>query len=111
MLGAILMYFVVMRLLPPPDPTDSPRLVTTLIAAAFVLVAVSFLVKSRLFSQAREAGKPGLQRTGQVLALVLCEAGALLGIAAWFITGSSSSYYPVVLGFVGVLLHHPSREP
>jgi hypothetical protein len=110
MLYAIAMYFVVMLLVHPAEPADNPGLVNALIAVALVLVAASFFVKSRFFAQARESSKPGLRQVGQLLALAFCEAAALLGLVAWFITAWPRSYLLVVAGFVGTLLHHPTRE-
>ena len=110
MLWSIVMYFVVMQLVHPLEPAGSPGLVTALLVVAFALVVASLLIKSRFFTQARESGKTGLRRVGQLLALAFCEAAALMGVVAWFFTGSPRSYYLVIVGFVGVLLHYPTRE-
>ncbi len=100
MLWAVAAYYLVMRLLRPPAPAPNPLLVTTLVAAALVLVIASFAIKARLFAR-------GLPRPGQVIALTLCDAAAILGLVLWFVTGARESYYPLVIGCAGLLLHYP----
>jgi hypothetical protein len=110
MLVSIGMYFVVVRLVPPQQATDNPALVNTLLVAALGLVAASFAVKSHFLQRGRDLGKPAFFRMALIVALVLCEAGALLGVVAWFLTGSSRSYWMLLIGFIGMLLHYPPRE-
>ena len=110
MLAAVVIYFVVMRLVPPPAPRDSPALVNILIVMAVVLVAASFMLKSTMLGRARQAGRPELRRAARIVALTLCDAAAILGLVAWMLTGAAQSYYALLIGFVGVLLHFPARE-
>ena len=85
-------------------------MVTALIALSACLVVASFAVKARLRGQAHVERKPELDRTAFILALVLCEAAALLGLVARFTTGSPHYYVSLLIGFVGILLHYPKRE-
>jgi hypothetical protein len=110
MLCANLMYFVVARLVQPQQARENPTLVTALMALSVCLVATSFAVKGRLRRQARIEREPGLARAGFILALVLYEAAALLGLVVWFTTVSSQYYVPLLIGFVCMLLQYPSRE-
>ena len=110
MLISIGMYFVVVRVTPVKGVADNPTLVNILLIVSLGLVAVSFLVKSHFLARARELGKPQFQRAGQILALVFCEAAALFGIVAWFLTGSPRYYWFMLIGAAGMILHYPQRD-
>ena len=110
MLFSIVMYGVVMRVARPAAPSDNPILVEALLLAAAVLVAASFGVKSYCFKRARETGKPAWTRAGEVSALVLCDSAALLGVVVWFLTALPGSYWFLILGAAGQILHYPRRE-
>jgi hypothetical protein len=110
MLFRIAVYPAVMRVFPPAQPAENPKLVAAVMVGALALAAASFPVKSRFFAQAREAANPRLKRQGMIVAIVLCEAAALMGLAAWFVTASPRCYCPIAAGFVGVLFHYPARE-
>ena len=105
---SIVMYYVVMRLLQPASPVDNPHLVTVLTVGSLALVGASFLVKRRFSARARETGAPGPRRAGQLVALACCDTAALFGLISWFVTGSPLSYYPVVIGLGGLLMHYPA---
>jgi len=95
-LGSIVMYYVVMRMVKPPSPLNDVTVALVLSVSSLVLVGSSFLLKRRLAA-------PG----GFIVALALCDAGAVLGLASWFITGSPLAGYPLIFGFAGALLHFP----
>ena len=103
------MYLVVMRLAPPAEPKENPGLVTSLMVAAIAMVAMSFLVKSRLSGGAQLQQRPRQTDIAHIIPLVMCEAAALFGLVVWFVTGSIQGYYFVLLGLVGMLFHYPKR--
>ena len=107
MLFSIVMYGVVARAVRPEAPADNPTLVQVLLLLAVALVASSFGVKSQFFKRAREARNPAFIRAGELVALVLCEAAALLGVVVWFLTASPRCYWFLILGAAGQLLHYP----
>jgi len=109
MVFSIVMYLVVIRLVPPQAAADNPTLVSALLVVAFSVVAASFLVKFRFFARAAETGNAQFRRAGFLIALVLCEVAALLGVIVWFLTGSSRTSWFLLLGFAGDLLHFPAR--
>ena len=103
------MYFVVIRLVRPEHAVDNPALVRILLVLAAANAAASFLVKKSFQSRAASLNKPVLRRTGFLIALVLCEAAGLLGVVAWFTTASPLYYVFLLIGFVAMLLHFPTR--
>ena len=107
---SIMMYFVVIRVVTPANPTENPTLVTALLIVAFALVVASFVAKRRLLSRTDNVDVAVRRRQADIVALVLCEAAALYGLPVWFITGWSRSYVFLVLGLAGILLHYPKRE-
>ncbi len=103
MAASIAMYFVVAQMVRPQQVQDNPGLVNILLVVAVALVGASFGVKSQFASR-------NLQKAGELIALTLCEAAALLGLVAWFITASPRYWWFLVLGFAADLLHFPTRE-
>ena len=49
-------------------------------------------------------------RAGELVAITMCEAAALFGVVAWFVTATSHYYWFLILGAAGMLLHFPQRE-
>jgi len=96
MLGSMAMYYVVMRMVKPASPAATLNVALALALTSATLVGLSFLLKRRM-----------AVRNGFIVALALCDAGAVLGLVSWFVTGSPLSYYALILGFGGVLLHYP----
>jgi len=81
------------------EGADDPTLLAAFAVVACLSVAVSFLMKGRFYRQAAERGEPALAQQGFIIALVLCEVSALLGLVGLF-----------VLGALGQLLHFPRRD-
>ena len=94
MVFSIMMYFVVIQRVTPASPQENPTLVYAMLGASIALVVTSFVAK----------------RVADILALALCEAAALLGVVAWFVTAWSRSYVFLIVGLAGMLLHYPKRR-
>lgn len=109
MLYAIVMYYLLIRITPPATPLENPALVTAMTVAAFLCVVASFAVKLALFARARRQD-PASRRKGQILAIALSGAAALMGFSLWFATASPRSTQLLALGFCATLLHFPIRE-
>lgn len=107
--GAV-MYFVVMKLVPPNAFAPNPTLDTTLLALTAGLVAVSFPLESRISGPQEEMRDLPRERPAQIVGLMLCESAALLGVVLHFITGSPRDQSIVAIGIAGLLLHYPKRE-
>ena len=96
MLVSIVMYYVVMRMVKPASPLNDVTVALVLAVSSLMLVGASFLLKRRL-------AEPG----NFIVAVALCDAGAVLGLVSWFVTGSPLSIYPLLFGFGGTVLHFP----
>jgi hypothetical protein len=85
---------------------------TTLVAlavAALGALAVSFFVRARFVSRAVAERRPDLVTTGHVIAFALCEACAVIGLVARFMTGAVEAIYFFLAALVGFLLLFPRR--
>ncbi|HEX5708001.1 MAG TPA: hypothetical protein VFX96_11935 [Pyrinomonadaceae bacterium] len=93
-----------------PAPEGIPTLLAVLFAIGLASVALSFVLKPRYFRQAVDEQKPEHVQTGLIVALVLCEVAALLGVVAMFVIGHRYGYLLFALAAVGQMLHYPRRE-
>ena len=92
------------------EDTHNPTLLMAFAALAFVLVAVSFVLKGRFYAQAAEQKSPDKFQTGFIVAEALCESAALFGLVAVFTTPNNYAYALMALGALGQLLHFPRRD-
>ena len=99
MLLAIPMYYAVMRMAPPEAPSADPTLPNILLPLSVVTAGLSIPIR-KLAARSNPKG-------GFIVGLALCEAAALYGMALWSTTGSPRSYYCLVAGGRGMLLHFP----
>jgi divalent metal cation (Fe/Co/Zn/Cd) transporter len=109
---SVVMYFVFSLVVPltidqgnPPNPT----LVITLMVLGFLLVLLSFLVKSKLIERSVQTQDPGLVQKALVVACALCEVSALLGLMERFLIGYRYYYILFLFSAVGIALHFPRR--
>jgi hypothetical protein len=105
MVLAGVLYFVVIILIPADNPSSDPVLDTALLAIATGLVAVLFPVKNRIRGP-QEIRNLIRERQAQIVAVVLCDAAPVFGVAMHFVTGSARAQ----IGTAGLLLHYPKRE-
>jgi hypothetical protein len=103
------LYFVVTKLAAPSGAQANPTLVTILFVFSAGLVAGSFGMKARLLSRASRPSSR-MRQQAELIALILCEAAAVLGVVVWFVTAWPHYYIFLLLGLVGMLLHFPTRE-
>ena len=75
----------------------------------FMTFLLSFLVKRKLLTQAVAERRPDLGTTAHVIAFAMCEMTALLGFAAYLITGLPYTLHSFIIAAGGLLLHFPSR--
>jgi len=107
---SIVAYFVVARVVTPLKVGDSARVEKVLAALAAAYAVVSFPVKRWLLAQARETGSLGLLRMAMFAPLVLCEAGAVTGLAIRIVTGWQYYYVFLLLALAGMILNFPKRD-
>ena len=89
---------------------DNPTLLYVLAAAALTSVVASFVVKAGFYRRGAERQQPAQVQTGLVIALVLCEAAALMGYVGVMVTWNDYAYLLFALGALGELLHFPRRD-
>ena len=76
----------------------------------FVIFIASFPVKRKLLAQAAAQRRFDLGTTAYIIAFAMCETTALLGFAAYFITGLSYALHSFIIAAAGILLHFPTRD-
>jgi len=108
MLLAIPMYYVLMRVAPPEVPDAGSNLPNILLPLSVFTAGLSIPIR-KLAARSNPKG-------GFIVGLALCEAAALYGLVLWFATGSARSYYCLLAGAAGMLLHfpraaHPAANP
>ena len=87
-----------------------PTLLYVLAALGLASVAASFVIKSGYFRGAAERQEPAEIHTGFIIAMVLCEVAALLGLVGLFLIPGAYAYGLIALGALGELMHFPRRE-
>ena len=73
-------------------------------------VVGSFFLRRHFYRKGEREQRPELVQTGLILALVLCEVAALLGLTALFLSGDPFAYLLFVVAIVGDLFHFPRRD-
>jgi hypothetical protein len=94
----------------PEDAEPNNTLFLVFIVIALTTILVSFVVKKRFFHRAVETQQVELVQQGYIVAGMLCEVGALLGIVDYFSTGDPYYYILIIIAAFGQLLHFPRRE-
>jgi hypothetical protein len=79
-------------------------------ALAVVSVIASFVIKANFYRRAAEQQQPPVLQQGFIIAMVLCEVAALLGVMGIFGTWNDYAYALLALGALGEALHFPRRE-
>jgi hypothetical protein len=110
---SVAMYFVFSLVVPltnEPGNPPNPALVITLMVLGFLLVVLSFVVKSKLLEQSVQKQDPGLVQKALVVACALCEVSALLGLMERFLIGYRYYYFLFLFSAAGIALHVPRRN-
>jgi hypothetical protein len=111
LLLSIVMYYVFTIFAGRPETierNDTMSLALLIVGVATVLV--SFLVKKKLVNQAIEQRQTLHVQHGYLVAWVMCEVTALLGLLDFFLTSHPHFYVLFIVAAVGDLLHFPRRE-
>ena len=109
---AALFFFVLLtRLVRPEEPPGpNPALLAGLGLAALTAFGASFALKAKLLAQSGAERSAARAQSAYVLAFALCEAAALFGVMAHFVTGAPEAAYFFALAALGLLLHFPRRR-
>ena len=95
-----------------PDERASPPssvLIVVLTALGTFLVIISFAVKRKLLERSVEQQDATLVQKALLIACVICEASALLGLLERFVIGYREYYLLFLLALAGTALHFPRR--
>lgn len=108
-LSLVLLFFLTYVVRPEASRDGNHTLAWALGAIGFMTFLVSFLVKRKLLTRAAAERRLDLGTTAYVLAFAMCETTAMLGFAAYAITGLSYALHSFIIGAGGMLLHFPAR--
>ena len=110
--ASTLAYAALAYLLAHPEAEDNlGPAVYLFLGPGLAFVAASFWLKRDFYGKAAREQRPELTQTGLILALVLCEAAALLGLLSLLVLGHPYGYLLFAAAAVGFLLHFPRRDP
>lgn len=111
-LSTVGLYFVVSQLVPRPEVDSGTNKMLTVILTALgtLMVVVSFVIKQRFLNQSHEQQKVGLVQTGFIVAIAMCEAGALFGLVDLLTTGNRYYFVVMIIAALGMLAHFPRRN-
>jgi predicted MFS family arabinose efflux permease len=113
LLMSVAMYFIFSLIGPAINEQAGSKpnsiLVITLMAVGFLLVIISFGVKSKLLRLSVEKQDTTLVQKSLVIACALCEVSALLGLMERFLIGYRYYYFLFLFAGVGIALHFPRR--
>lgn len=95
---------------PVADGGGGGTILWVLWALGISITGISFLLKRVLLAKAvREQRLEGVQ-AAYITAFALCDAGAVFGLLAYFLTGHRYYYLLFITPVLGMLLHMPRRD-
>ena len=94
----------------PADEDPNNTLFFILLGAGLTTTLVSFVIKKNFFSRAVEKQQVELVQQGFIVASMLTEVAALLGVLDYFISADRYYYVLFLVALCGQLLHFPRRE-
>ena len=114
LLLSIGVYFLVSVLVAPdiskvPGGPMRSLLIFALTALGTFLVIMSFAVKNKLLERSVEAQDVRLVQKALIVACVMCEVSAFLGLVERFVIGNREYYLLFLLAAAGTALHFPRR--
>jgi F0F1-type ATP synthase membrane subunit c/vacuolar-type H+-ATPase subunit K len=92
------------------DSGSTPAMIIGFALAAVTAVLLSFAFRRRLNERAVAEQKPDQVQTGLIIALALCEASSLFGLALAFAFDYQYFFLWFVLGILGMVFHFPKRD-
>ena len=108
---SVVMYFIfTLFVRPETNVTPNHVLTTALLLVAFVLVLISFSIKSRFLKIAEEKQEVDRVQPGYVIAWAICEVGALLGVIDFFVNNDPYYFFLLLIGAVGIAVQFPKRD-
>ena len=111
MLMSIAVYFVFTLLMTRKENlAPNPTISLILLCVAVLMVLVSFVIKSKLLSNAVNQRNTAMVQQAYIVTWAITEVAALLGLLDFLLT--TDRYYNVliIIAALGLLLHFPRRE-
>jgi hypothetical protein len=108
-LVSVITLFVVTRIVQ-PGTSNIQILFWILLALGLMTFGASFVMKQNLLKQGMGKNNFGMVQTAYIMAFALCEATAIFGMVAFFVTGAQYYYFFFVLSGFGIILHKPQRD-
>lgn len=108
--SSIVVYLLVALFILRPAGEENRLLNMIFSAASSFLAVVSFAVKKIFLSRAEEKQQIQLVTTGYLLAALLCETGAIMGLLNRFLAHSNYYFLLIVLPLIALLFHFPRRS-
>ena len=107
------LFFIVSLFMPSSDAaaTSTNTLLTVVLTAlGTFLVVLSFAVKRKFFERSVDRQEVDLVQKGLVIACVMCESSAILGLLERLLVDYREYYLLFVIAAIGIALHFPRRE-
>jgi hypothetical protein len=92
------------------EATEANIFLGPLLLVSLISLFFSFLLRKRFFVRAANEQRADMIQTGVIIGFALCEAAAILGLVAIFLTGNALSFVILAVAATGILLHFPRRE-
>lgn len=110
--GSCVLLFALTRFVAPQSAVNGNSDVVTLalLVMSFTMFGLSFVLKKKTLEQAVHRQNVAGVQTALIIALALCEAICLFGLAAFFALHSPYYYAFFIIGAIGLLLHFPRRS-
>jgi magnesium-transporting ATPase (P-type) len=90
--------------------TPNSTLFLTLVGVGLLTTLISFPIKNKLITRAVEQQQAQLVQQAYLVAWVVTEVAALLGLVAFYLNGNRYFYILFIIAACGFLLHFPRRE-
>src|SRR5688572_9862474 len=111
LLGSIGVYYMITLYAgQPANPDRNNVLSLALLVVALSVIPLSVVIKKRLLNESVAQQEPQLVQQGYLVAWVINEVAALLGLLDFFTTGDRHYYVLFIISAVGHLLHIPRRQ-
>jgi len=111
LLVSVLMYFVLTLFIGKPKNATPNNLLSVVLAGAGVFTTLlSLVIKSKFLARSVEQQRVDMVQQGYLIAWVLCETAALLGLLDFFVTGNRLYWVSFVVAAIGQLVNFPRRQ-
>ena len=111
LLVSVLMYFVLTLFIGQPKNATPNNLLSVVLAGAGVFTTLlSLVIKCKFLARSVEQQRVDMVQQGYLIAWVLCETAALLGLLDFFVTGNRLYWVSFVVAAIGQLVNFPRRQ-